>query len=157
MGSRFGRFLLATKDVVGGDSVPPQLIAQVVAVDARRAGQLQLTLRLFTGEETPWQAPGERTLRVRPPQGVRPRVGQALLLQVRGHNDNRPPDVLWDAPEPQLPPMRFPDVVDGDDPEVMRRHLDAMLASGALPADAHTRALEYLARGGWPVPAEPGA
>jgi hypothetical protein len=84
-------------------------------------------------------------IRARAPDGVEPRVGQRLLIRPpRGEYDK--PKVLWDEPEPDLPPMQLPKIPGGDDPKVMLEHLHGLVDAGGLDADGYERARAYLER-----------
>jgi hypothetical protein len=54
--------------------------------------------------------------------------------------------VLWDEPEPDLPPLQLPNIPGGGDPKVMLEHLHGLVDAGALDADGYERARAYLER-----------
>jgi hypothetical protein len=123
----------------------PRLVGEVTSVSRRDNGGYDLEFETYTGDESPWQAPGHDTIRSRPLHGVERRVGQRLLIKLpRGEYDK--PKVLWDEPEPDLPPMQFPNILGGDDPQVMLEHLRGLVDSGALDEEGYKRARAYLER-----------
>jgi hypothetical protein len=123
----------------------PRLVGEVTGVGRRDDGSYGLEVETYTGEESPWQAPVHDTIRTRPPDGVEPRVGQRVLIKPpKGDYDK--PKVLWDEPEPDLPPMQFPQIPGGDDPKVMLEHLQGLVDAGALDAEGYERARAYLER-----------
>src|SRR5919197_6279456 len=76
----------------------PRLVGELTGVSPRGDGSWDLEAEMYTGEESPWQAPLKDTLRSRPPAGVEPRLGQRVVIKPpRGESDE--PKVLWDEPE----------------------------------------------------------
>jgi hypothetical protein len=123
----------------------PRLVGELTGVSRRDDGSYDLEFSTYTGDESPWQAPGHDRIHVRPPHGVEPRVGQRLLIKPpRGEYDE--PKVLWDEPEPEVPPMQFPNIPGGDDPQVMLEHLQGLVDAGALDTEGYERARAYLER-----------
>jgi hypothetical protein len=121
----------------------PRLVGELTAVQPRADGSWDLEATVYTGEESPWQAPMTDSLRSRPPAGVEPRVGQRVVIKPpRGEDDE--PKVLWDEPEPDVPPMQLPRIPGGDDPNVMLEHLEGLVKSGALDQAGLERARAYL-------------
>jgi hypothetical protein len=127
-------------------SAHPRWVGEVTAASPREDGSWDLEAAIYTGEESPWQAPGTRSLRSRPPAGTEPRIGRRVVIRPPRH-DSSQPEVLWDEPEPDLPPM-FPNIPGGDDPKVMLEHLARLVDSGALDAEGYERARAYLERSG---------
>jgi hypothetical protein len=126
----------------------PEWVIQVQAVKKRLLGSIRVDFLIFTGEESIWQGPGHDRLDLVVPRGHTVEPGTALVAQ-RVQNGWR---ILWDRPEPALPPMQFPSVRGGDDPEVMIEHMRYLVGTGALTQEAFDRGVAYL-RGGWPSPA----
>jgi hypothetical protein len=121
----------------------PRLVGVLTGVSPRGDGSWDLEAELYTGEESPWQAPVKDTLRSRAPSGLEPRLGQRVVIKPpRGEDDM--PNVLWDEPEPEVPPMRLPRIPGGDDPQVMLEHLEGLVKSGALDDAGLERARAYL-------------
>ena len=121
----------------------PRLVGEVTGVSRRKDGSYDLEVSTYTGDESPWQAPGHDAIRARPPHGVEPRVGQRLVIKPpRGEYDE--PKVLWNEPEPDVPPMQLPRIPGGDDPNVMLEHLRGLVDAGALDAQGYARARAYL-------------
>jgi hypothetical protein len=121
----------------------PRLVCVFTGVSRRGDDSWDLEAEMYTGEESPWQAPLEDSLRSRPPTAMEPRVGQRVLIKpARGEYDE--PKVLWDEPEPEIPPMQFPRIPGGDDPKVMLEHLEGLVKSGALDDAGFERACAYL-------------
>jgi hypothetical protein len=122
--------------------------AEIMAIDPQGDGLATLHLRFWTGEESPWQAPGERTIRTVVPPGVQPQVGQRVLITPgRGRTSNE--YVHWEKPAPDLPPMSFPQIADPNDPQAMISALQAMVGQGTLDQAGFERAKAYLEKGGW--------
>jgi hypothetical protein len=129
-----------------------EAIVQILDIEPRGGDMAVLDVLYFTGEESVWQPPRRRTIRTIIPEGVRPRIGQRLVVGEGGGGtgNNTPPPVYWDRPEPDLPPMQFPKVPGGDDPKVMLSFLQGMVAQGTLDREGLNRARDYLEAGGWP-------
>jgi hypothetical protein len=117
-----------------------------------------LDVLYFTDAVSIWQPPFRRMIRTIIPAGVQPRIGQRLVVSSDGGGtgNNTPPPVYWDRPEPDLPPMQFPQVPGGDDPKTMLEFLEGMVKQGTLDQEGLDRARDYLENGGWPTPAGPG-
>src|SRR6476619_4091845 len=96
--------------------------AEILAVHPKGDGIATIEVRFWTGEESPWQAPGERKIRTVVPPGVEPQVGRRVLI-TPSRSENANEYVHWDEPPPDLPPMQFPSIAGGDDPQVMLAHL----------------------------------
>ena len=138
------------KDFVQLATTRPPRPAQIAAVRGERLGAAVLDLLIFMGEETPWQPPLRATVATRVPGDTY--LARGMVLTVQGVRDRTNPwRVVWDAPQPQLPPMRFPQVPGGDDPKVMLEHLRWLVQTGALPQEGYDAAEAYL-QDGWPVP-----
>lgn len=107
---------------------------------------------LFSGNESPWQPPSRDTITARVPKDVYVAPGMLFVVQaVRGGGTN-PWRFVWDAPQPQLPPMQLPQVPGGQNPIVMLDHLQSLVAMGSLDEEGFERAKDYLEHG-WAVPA----
>jgi hypothetical protein len=130
-------------------------IVQIVDFEAKGGDMALLDVLCFSGDESVWQPPRRRTIRTIVPDGVQPRVGQRLVIGEGGggEGNNTPPPVYWDRPEPDLPPMQFPQVPGGDDPKVMLAFLQGMVAQGTLDQEGLNRARDYIEAGGWNGPA----
>jgi hypothetical protein len=76
-------------------------------------------------------------------------VEPGTLLVEKLMNNGRA--ILWDRPEPTLPPMQFPNVRGGEDPAVMLEHLRYLVSVGALDQEGLERGEAYL-RNGWAPP-----
>jgi hypothetical protein len=130
-------------------------IVQIVGIKSHGDDLATLDVLYFTGEESVWQPPQRMPIRTIIPKGVQPRIGQRLVVGRMGGGgaqNNTPPPVFWDRPEPDLPPMQFPNIPGGDDPKVMLAHLEGLVKSGALDRDGLDRARDYLEAGGWTGP-----
>jgi hypothetical protein len=130
-------------------------IVQIVGIKSQGDDLATLDVLYFTGEESVWQPPQRMPIRTIIPEGVEPRIGQRLVVGRMGgggSQNNAPPPVFWDRPEPELPPMQFPNIPGGDDPEVMLAHLESLVQSGALDQEGLDRARDYLQSRGWPKP-----
>jgi hypothetical protein len=130
-------------------------IVQIVGIKSHGDDLATLDVLYFTGEESVWQPPQRMPIRTIIPEGVQPRIGQRLVVGRMGGGgaqNNAPPPVFWDRPEPDLPPMQFPNIPGGDDPDVMLAHLESLVQSGALDQEGLDRARDYLQSGGWPKP-----
>lgn len=130
-------------------------IVQIVGIKSHGDDLATLDVLYFTGEESVWQPPQRMPIRTIIPEGVEPRIGQRLVVGRMGGGgaqNNAPPPVFWDRPEPDLPPMQFPNIPGGDDPDVMLAHLESLVQSGALDQEGLDRARDYLQSGGWPKP-----
>jgi hypothetical protein len=130
-------------------------IVQIVGINSHGDDLATLDVLYFTGEESVWQPPQRMPIRTIIPEGVEPRIGQRLVVGRMGGGgaqNNAPPPVFWDRPEPDLPPMQFPNIPGGDDPDVMLAHLESLVQSGALDQEGLDRARDYLQSGGWPKP-----
>ena len=77
--------------------------------------------------------------------GIQPKGDNLAVLSLPRQQTQ--PYVYWDRPEPDVPPMQFPTVPGGDDPEVMLSHLQSLVASGALDPDGLERVRAYLESG----------
>jgi hypothetical protein len=134
--------------------------AVITGIEEKGDRKAIVSVDYFTGDETPWQGPRQDEIKTIIPDGVRPQVGQRVIVGSGSSGmslSNNPRPILWDEPEPELPPMQFPAIPGGDDPQVMREHLEGLVESGALPQEGLERASEYLERGGWPPPPGAGA
>jgi hypothetical protein len=130
-------------------------IVQIVGIKSHGDDLATLDVLYFTGEESVWQPPQRMPIRTIIPEGVQPRIGQRLVVGRMGGGgaqNNAPPPVFWDRPEPDLPPMQFPNIPGGDDPDVMLAHLESLVQSGALDQEGLDRARDYLQSRGWPKP-----
>jgi hypothetical protein len=130
-------------------------IVQIVGIKSHGDDLATLDVLYFTGEESVWQPPQRMPIRTIIPEGVEPRIGQRLVVGRMGGGgaqNNAPPPVFWDRPEPDLPPMQFPNIPGGDDPDVMLAHLESLVQSGALDQEGLDRARDYLQSSGWPKP-----
>jgi hypothetical protein len=130
-------------------------IVQIVGIKSHGVDLATLDVLYFTGEESVWQPPQRMPIRTIIPEGVQPRIGQRLVVGRMGGGgaqNNTPPPVFWDRPEPDLPPMQFPNIPGGDDPEVMLAHLESLVQSGALDQEGLDRARDYLQSESWPKP-----
>ena len=126
------------------DDIRREWVAQVVEF-APKGGRWELELDVYTGDESPWQAPQRQRVVTRAPDGIEPHAGQRLVVKPPRHADGHF-EVLWDRPEPELPPMQLPQIPRGDDPEVMLRHLEGLVDAGALDREGLERARAYLAQ-----------
>jgi hypothetical protein len=133
-------------------------IVQIVGIKPQGGDMATLDVLYFTGEESVWQPPDRRTIRTIIPPGIEPGIGQRLVVGRAGGGgagNNTPPPIYWDRPEPDLPPMQFPNIPGKDDPQVMLAHLEGLVKTGALDQEGLDRARDYLEAGGWSAP--PGA
>jgi hypothetical protein len=135
-----------------------EAIIQIVGIEFKGGDMAVLDVLYFTDEVSIWQPPFRRTIRTIIPEGVQPRIGQRLVVGSGGGGtgNNTPPPVYWDRPEPDLPPMQFPQVPGGGDPKVMLEFLEGMVKQGTLDQEGLDRARDYLENGGWPAPAGSG-
>jgi hypothetical protein len=93
------------------------------------------------------------TIATRVPDDVYVAPGMVFVVQaVRGGHTNNPWRFVWDAPQPQLPPMQLPHVPGGQNAIVMLQHLQSLVALGSLDQEGYERAKDYLEHG-WAVPA----
>jgi hypothetical protein len=128
-------------------SLYPERVVRVESVKRKWFGWTRLYVLVFTGEESVWQAPVRDRLDTVVPPGRTVEPGTLLVEKVL--NNGRA--ILWDRPEPTLPPMQFPNVPGGDDPAVMIEHLRYLVSVGALDQEGLQRGEAYL-RNGWPPP-----
>lgn len=143
MSSRIGQAAAGAVEAVRRSYRLPPQVAEILAVKRGLFSGVVLKVLIFTGEESPWVEPARTTIRTqRPPGWVQPRVGQRILVQPSG--DQSPPMVLWDAPEPPQPRMTFPQIPGGDDPAVMRAHLEYLVQNRALTPAQFARAVASL-------------
>jgi hypothetical protein len=126
-------------------------IVQVVGIKPRGDDMVTLDVLYFPEEVSVWQPPMKQSIRTVLPDGVQPHVGQRLWVGSGGggSGNNTPPPVYWDRPEPDLPPMQFPQVPGGDDPKVMLEFLEGMVKQGTLDQEGLDRARDYIEAGGW--------
>jgi len=129
----------------------PEWPAEICGVKLHGKDTATIDVRVFTGEETPWQGPGRRTIRTLFPESSPPQIGQRVLIQQISHG-NVPPYVHWEKPAPDLPPMTFPSNMDGNDPLTALKQLAQMVDAKTLPQDDFERAKAYLLAGGWGPP-----
>jgi hypothetical protein len=83
----------------------PRLVGEVTSVSRRDNGGYDLEFETYTGDESPWQAPGHDTIRSRPLHGVERRVGQRLLIKLpRGEYDKPKVNICagWWTPAPSM-------------------------------------------------------
>src|SRR5215211_1386444 len=121
--------------------------AEIIGIENKDDRKAILQVNIYTGEESPWQAPMRDDIRAIIPDGVRPEVGQRITVGTAGggsSDSNSPRPVRWDDPAPELPPMQFPNIPGGNDPKVMLVHLAGLVKSGALDEDGLERARNYL-------------
>ena len=132
-------------------------IVQIVGIKPHGDDLVTLEVLYFPEEVSIWQPPERSSIRTILPKGVSPHIGQRLVVGAGGggEGNSTPPPVYWDRPEPDLPPMQFPQVPGGDDPKVMLTFLEGMVSQGTLDQEGLNRARDYLKAGGWPTP--PGA
>jgi hypothetical protein len=128
-----------------------EAIVQIVGIEPKGEDMAVLDVLYFTDEVSIWQPPDRQKIRTIVPKGVQPRIGQRLVVGQGGggSGNNTPPPVYWDRPEPDLPPMQFPQVPGGDDPKVMLEFLEGMVKQGTLDQEGLNRARDYLGAGGW--------
>lgn len=140
--------LLDTLRAVKEASFPERPI-QIVALEKRRLAPPRLHFLVFTGDESPWQPPRKTYVdATQVPRGVTPQPGQTYMA--RTTNDSRNGwRILWDQPDPPLPPMQFPNIAGGQDPNVMMEHLRYLASTGALPQEGLESGEAYLRNGGW--------
>jgi hypothetical protein len=126
-------------------------IIQIVGIEPKSGEMAVLDVLYFMDEVSIWQPPFRRTIRTIIPAGVQPTIGQRLVVGEGGGGtgNNTPPPVYWDRPEPDLPPMQFPQVPGGDDPKVMLEFLEGMVKQGTLDQEGLDRARDYIEAGGW--------
>jgi hypothetical protein len=131
-------------------------IVQIVGIEPKGGDMAVLDVLYFPDEVSVWQPPDRQKIRTIIPDGVQPRIGQRVWVGAGGGSSgsSTPPPVYWDRPEPDLPPMQFPQVPGGDDPKVMLEFLEGMVKQGTLDQEGLDRARDYLEAGGWTNKAE---
>ena len=54
--------------------------AEIVAITPKGGDLAVLEVNIYTGDESPWQEPRRDTIRTILPKGVRPRIGQRVMV-----------------------------------------------------------------------------
>jgi hypothetical protein len=90
------------------DARHPDRTAEVVKVQKRWTGRTRIHVLIYTGEETQWQGPRRDWVDTQIPAGRVVEPGMRIVVKHISGTGTNPWRVLWDRPEPPLPPIQSP-------------------------------------------------
>ncbi len=122
----------------------PEHVVLVESIGRGHFGRARIHVRVFTGVESPWQAPLPTYVDTDIPAGTVVAPGMFLAAQYINGSGTNAWRILWDRPAQPPPPMNFPTIPNGDDPRVMLEHLRGLVAAGALTQEGFDGAEAYL-------------
>ena len=88
------------------DARHPERTAEVVRVQKRWTGRTRIHVLIYTGQETQWQGPLRDRIDTDIPPGRTVEPGMRIVVRHITGTGTNAWRVVWDRPEPPLPPIR---------------------------------------------------